>query len=70
MTPMFLVTGAAGHVGRHVVEALLSRNLQVIAASHDPTKLTAMFGARVKAVKLDFLDATGIKRLKAPRTRS
>ncbi len=51
-----LVTGAAGNVGEHVVESLLGRGIEVVAATRDPAKARARFGDRVVATRLDFRD--------------
>jgi uncharacterized protein YbjT (DUF2867 family) len=53
-----LVTGATGNVGRRVVEALLERDAQVVAADHREERVGALFGDRVAAVRLDFRDRT------------
>jgi uncharacterized protein YbjT (DUF2867 family) len=54
MNPV-LVTGAAGNVGQEVVRALLARKLPVVGADHRPERVHALFGDRVRAVHLDFL---------------
>ncbi|MEM6789478.1 MAG: NAD(P)H-binding protein [Myxococcota bacterium] len=51
-----LVTGATGNVGRHLVRRLLERGMHVVAASHDDSKVRALFGETVTATRLDFLD--------------
>lgn len=51
-----LVTGATGNVGRHVVRRLLERGMDVVAASHDDSKVRELFGETVAATRLDFLD--------------
>ncbi len=54
--PAALVTGANGHVGRHVVDQLLQRGVDVVAASFDPVALRARFGDAVATARLDFRD--------------
>lgn len=52
----FVVTGAAGHVGSAVADALLARREPVRVADIDPNRLQQRFGAEVEATKLDFFD--------------
>lgn len=66
-----LVTGAAGHLGRSVVELLLEGGAtDLVAASRDPGKLGALAAKGAQTVKADFddpatLDAAfaGVERL-------
>lgn len=51
-----LVTGALGNVGQHVVRALFERGVDVFAAGNDDAKVCDVFGDRVTATRLDFLD--------------
>lgn len=51
-----LVTGASGNVGQEVVRALLNDNVVVVAADRRGERVTAQFGDRVVATRLDFLD--------------
>ena len=51
-----LVTGAAGNVGREVVQALLRQGARVVAADHRSDRVKTLFGERVVASRLDFLD--------------
>lgn len=51
-----LVTGATGNVGRHVVGCLVERGSDVVAASHDASKVRERFGDTATASRLDFLD--------------
>lgn len=53
---MYLVTAAAGNVGREVVRALLASGLPVRAADRKPERLQALFPERVDVVALDFED--------------
>lgn len=51
-----LVTGAAGNVGRHAVQSLLRRGMDVVAAGRDESRAKALLGGSVKTTRLDFLD--------------
>ena len=51
-----LVTGATGHVGRHVVRELLRRDIRVVAASSDESKLRGLLGDAITEARLDFRD--------------
>jgi uncharacterized protein YbjT (DUF2867 family) len=51
-----LVTGASGNVGRYVVEELLNKGEQVVAAGTDPDKLSVLFKDRVDSIYFDFMD--------------
>ena len=51
-----LVTGAAGHLGRRVIEILLERHVgMVIAGTRDPAKVAdlAAKGAEVRVIDFD-----------------
>ena len=52
----YFVTGATGTVGREVVESLLSKGQEVIAASRNPEKSRDLFQERVSSVPFDFAD--------------
>ncbi|MFP4078734.1 MAG: SDR family oxidoreductase, partial [Candidatus Izemoplasmataceae bacterium] len=51
-----LVTGASGNVGRFVVQYLLEKGEEVVAAGTDPNRLKTLFNEAVKTVRLDFTD--------------
>lgn len=51
-----LITGASGNVGKHVVEELLKKGEEVVAAGTKLEKLKELFGERVGVVYLDFTD--------------
>ncbi|MFW6264748.1 MAG: NmrA family NAD(P)-binding protein [Bacillota bacterium] len=51
-----LVTGASGNVGRFVVNELLIRGEDVVAAGSKPEKLKTTFGEGIEAVYFDFTD--------------
>ncbi|MDC0723121.1 NAD(P)H-binding protein [Nannocystis bainbridge] len=56
-----LVTGAAGHLGRRVVELLLAAGeRRVIAGSRTPEALHELTGRGAEARKVDFDDAAGL----------
>ena len=52
----FLVCGANGNVGRHVVQCLALGGEAVVAASHDPSKISESFTGTVEVRALDFRD--------------
>ncbi len=52
----FLVCGASGNVGQHVVRCLAQRGEAVAAATYDPSKISGAFTAAVEARALDFRD--------------
>lgn len=54
-----LVTGATGHVGREVAQALLASGAKVTAACRDPADVAALVAAGATAVHLDFHDRSG-----------
>lgn len=51
-----LVTGASGNVGRYVVEELLKKGEEVVAAGTDTKKLRFMFGEKVDVVNFNFIN--------------
>jgi NAD(P)H dehydrogenase (quinone) len=59
--PTFLVTGAAGHLGRLTVEHLLAaKSGKVIAASRDPAKLADLAAKGVETRRADFDDSASL----------
>jgi NAD(P)H dehydrogenase (quinone) len=58
--PTLFVSGASGHLGRLVIEALLSKGYQgkIIAGTRDPAKLADL--KRVEVRKADFTDKAGL----------
>ena len=69
MRTTILVTGATGHVGRHVVTHLLESGASVIAASTSPARLRERFGDAVTPARLDFLDPSTWREAIADATR-
>lgn len=62
MSGSILVTGAAGHLGRRVVELLLERRngARVIAATRKPDGLSDLAARGVEVRRADFDDATSL----------
>lgn len=56
-----LVTGASGNVGKHVVEELLKKGEEVVAAGTNLQRLKDLFHERVDIVYLDFTDKDSYK---------
>ena len=58
--PTLFVSGASGHLGRLVIEALLARGYpgKIIAGTRDPSKLASLKGVEVR--KADFNDKAGL----------
>lgn len=60
-TPTFLVTGAAGHLGRQTVAHLLAAKTgKVIAASRDPAKLADLAAQGAETRRADFDDPASL----------
>ncbi|MGC5023561.1 SDR family oxidoreductase [Tsukamurella sp. DT100] len=58
-----LITGATGHLGRLVVENLLTRGvdpLQIVAGARDTTKIADLVERGVRSVHLDYSDSASI----------
>ena len=58
----YLVTGALGNVGSHLVERLLAQDVDVRTADRAPDALRSRFGHRTEPVRLDFNDDTTFSR--------
>ncbi|MBB2929022.1 SDR family NAD(P)-dependent oxidoreductase [Paraburkholderia silvatlantica] len=59
MSKVWLVTGSARGLGRHIVEAALEAGERVLATARDPRRLddlAARYGERVKTAALDVTD--------------
>jgi NAD(P)H dehydrogenase (quinone) len=54
--PTVLVTGAAGKLGRQVVDLLLAKGVTVIAGTRDPAKLASLAAKGVEVRRLDWTD--------------
>lgn len=58
-----VVTGATGHLGRHVIEALLERNVpaaEIVAAGRSVDKLADFAGQGVAVRAIDYSDAASV----------
>lgn len=58
-----VITGATGQLGRHVVEALLERNVpagEIVAAGRSIEKIADLAGRGVQARRMDYADATSV----------
>jgi NAD(P)H dehydrogenase (quinone) len=63
MSDTLLVTGAAGHLGRLVIEKLIARGVapaQIIATSREPAKLEALAAQGVVLRKADYNDPASL----------
>ena len=58
--PTILVTGAAGQLGRRVVELLLDAGAKVVAGSRDPAKLADLKARGAETRRIDFDDAASL----------
>lgn len=56
-----LVTGANGHLGRLVIDALLDKGATVIAASRDPSKLADLAARGLDTRRADFDDRASLE---------
>ena len=57
-----LVLGATGHIGAHVVRALLARGYDVRATYHHPTYLFVLEGLPIERVAVDLWDPSSLRR--------
>jgi NAD(P)-dependent dehydrogenase (short-subunit alcohol dehydrogenase family) len=59
MSKIWLITGSARGLGRHLAEAVLASGDSLVATARDPSKLSdlvARYGDRVRTVALDVTD--------------
>ncbi|MEV4626471.1 SDR family NAD(P)-dependent oxidoreductase [Micromonospora sp. NPDC049523] len=62
MPKVFLVTGSARGLGRHIAEAVLGAGHQLVATARTPEQLADLvdrYGDRIRPVALDVTDAAG-----------
>ncbi len=68
-----IVTGAAGHFGRLVVEALIEHEkiapARIVAATRDPSKIADLAARGVKTVRADFDDPASLDAAFTPGAR-
>jgi NAD(P)H dehydrogenase (quinone) len=58
-----VITGATGHLGRHVVDALLGRGIdptEIVAAGRSVDKLAALAETGVRTARIDFNDPASL----------
>jgi NAD(P)H dehydrogenase (quinone) len=63
-TMTIVITGATGHLGRLVVEALLARNVpaeQIVAAGRDITKISDLADRGLRVSAIDYTDVGSLK---------
>jgi NAD(P)-dependent dehydrogenase (short-subunit alcohol dehydrogenase family) len=59
MSKVWLVTGSASGLGRHIADAVLASGDRLVATARDPRRLAdlvAQYGAQVRAASLDVVD--------------
>src|ERR1044071_1598406 len=59
MKTMWLVTGSASGLGRHIAEAVLASGDQLVATARDPRRLDDLvkkYGDQIRTVQLDVTD--------------
>ncbi|MGH8778250.1 SDR family NAD(P)-dependent oxidoreductase [Paraburkholderia sp.] len=64
MSKVWLITGSARGLGRHILDAALAAGHRVVAAARDPGRLAdlqAQFGERLRTVELDVTDAAAAR---------
>jgi len=58
---MFVVLGASGHIGDALVTELLKRGQEVLALTHDPSKIAGFHNRGVEAMVVDVHDVDGLR---------
>jgi NAD(P)-dependent dehydrogenase (short-subunit alcohol dehydrogenase family) len=64
MSKVWLITGSARGLGRHVAEAVLAAGGRLVATARDPERLADLvtqYGDRVRVVTLDVTDAAAVE---------
>ncbi|PCE22458.1 short-chain dehydrogenase/reductase [Paraburkholderia acidicola] len=64
MSKVWLITGSARGLGRHILEAVLEAGHRVVAAARDPGRLAdlqARYGERLRTAALDVTDAAAAR---------
>lgn len=64
MSKIWLITGSARGLGRHVAEAVLAAGDSLVATARDPSKLSDLvvrYGDRIRTVSLDVTDAAAAR---------
>jgi dihydroflavonol-4-reductase len=61
MLPRALVLGATGHIGAHIVRALLAEGVPVRAAYHTPQHLSVLEGLPVERIQVDVEQSDGLR---------
>jgi NAD(P)-dependent dehydrogenase (short-subunit alcohol dehydrogenase family) len=64
MSKIWLITGSARGLGRHLAEAVLAAGDSLVATARDPAKLSdlvARYGNRIRPVPLDVTDAAAAR---------
>lgn len=59
MSKVWLVTGSAGGLGRHIAEAVQNARNRLVATTRDPGRLDDLvqtYGTQIRAVKHDVTD--------------
>jgi len=65
MSNVWLITGSARGLGRHLAEAVLAAGHRLVAAARQPEKLQDLVGRhgdRIRTVALDVTDAEAARR--------
>ena len=64
MSKVWLVTGSAGGLGRHIAEAVLNGRNRLVATTRDPGRLDDLvqtYGNQIRAVKHDVTDEDAVR---------